>query len=136
MPFFQVNFHKYDKICQILCIVSHAKTCFFLKSVKQKSKRSNDKRSNDKKCREEKHTNLTLQLQNKMTQKTRQKMLILENAMPKVITEIYFELWVSHSNFVKIVLILIHCIASAVFVYISFPSSTKSFCHDFYHNNI
>ena len=38
MPFFQVNFHKYDKICQILCIVSHAKTCFFLKSVKQKSK--------------------------------------------------------------------------------------------------
>ena len=63
--------------------------------------------------------------------------LILQNVMPKAITEVYFELFVTnsyaqiscsrHSKFVKIVPILMHRIASAVFVYISFPASTKMF---------
>ena len=63
--------------------------------------------------------------------------LILENAMPKAITEVYFELLVTnfhaqiscnrHSKFVKITPILIHCIATAIFVYISFPASAKVF---------
>ena len=63
--------------------------------------------------------------------------LILENAMPKAITEVYFEILVTnfyakiscsrHSKFAKIISILMHRIASAVFVYISFPASTKRF---------
>ena len=63
--------------------------------------------------------------------------LILENAMPKAITEVYFELLVMnfyaqiscscHSKFVKTISILMHHIASAAFVYISFPESTKMF---------
>ena len=54
--------------------------------------------------------------------------LILENAMPKAIIEVYFELLVTnfyaqiscscHSEFVKTL---------TVFVYISFPASTKIF---------
>ena len=61
--------------------------------------------------------------------------LILENAMPKAIIEVYFELLVSnfyaqtscscHSNFVKIVSILMHHIAITVFVYISFLALNK-----------
>ena len=57
--------------------------------------------------------------------------------MPKAITEVYFELLVTnfyaqifcsrHSKFVKIIPILMHHIASAVFVYISFLASTKMF---------
>ena len=57
--------------------------------------------------------------------------------MPKAITEIYFELFVTnfhvqisssrHSKFVKITPILMHRIATAAFVYISFPASTKVF---------
>ena len=63
--------------------------------------------------------------------------LILENAMPQAVTEVYFELFVTnfyaqiscsrHSKFVKIIPILMHCIASAAFVYTSFPASTKMF---------
>ena len=63
--------------------------------------------------------------------------LILENAMPKAITEVYFELLVTnfyaqiscscHSKFVKMISILMHCIAITVFVYLSFPKSTKMF---------
>ena len=63
--------------------------------------------------------------------------LILENAMPKAIIEVYFELLVTnfyaqiscscHSKFVKIISILMHRIAITVFVYISFPASTKMF---------
>ena len=66
--------------------------------------------------------------------------LILENAMPKAIIEVYFDLLVTnfytqisgsrHSKFVKIVPILIHGIASVVFIYISFPASTKMFWLD------
>ena len=63
--------------------------------------------------------------------------LILENPMPKAIIEVYFELLVTnfyaqiscscHSKFVKIISILMHRIAITVFVYISFPASTKMF---------
>ena len=63
--------------------------------------------------------------------------LILENAMSKAITEVYFELLVTHfypqiscschSKFVKITPILMHRLASAVFVYISFPRQPKCF---------
>ena len=63
--------------------------------------------------------------------------LILENAMPKAITEVYFELLVTnfdtqiscsrHSKFVQIIPILMRRIANAVFVYISFPASVKIF---------
>ena len=57
--------------------------------------------------------------------------------MPKTKIEIYFELLVTnfyaqiscsrHSKFVKIIPILMHRIASAVFVCITFPASTKTF---------
>ena len=63
--------------------------------------------------------------------------LILENAMPKAIIEVYFELLVTnfygqiscsfYSKFVKIISSLIHRIVIIVFVYISFPTSTKMF---------
>ena len=63
--------------------------------------------------------------------------LILENASPRAINKVYFELLVTnfyaqiscsrHSKFVKIIPILMHRIASAVFFYISFPASTKMF---------
>ena len=63
--------------------------------------------------------------------------LILENPMPKAIIEVYFELLVTiffaqiscscHLKFVKIISILMHRIAITVFVYISFPASTKMF---------
>ena len=63
--------------------------------------------------------------------------LILENAMPKAIIEVYFELLVTnfyaqiscscHSKFVKIISILMHRIAITVFVYISFPVSSEIF---------
>ena len=84
-------------------------------------------------------TNLTIQQPYETTQEIRQKIgnLILENAMPKTIIEVYFELLVTnfypqiscscHSKFEKTIPILMHRIASAVFVYISFPVSTKMF---------
>ena len=63
--------------------------------------------------------------------------LILENAMPKAIIEVYFELLGTNfyaqtscsclSKFVKIISILIHRIAITVLVYISFPTSGKMF---------
>ena len=63
--------------------------------------------------------------------------LILENAVPKTINEVYFELLVvnfyaqiscsRHSKFVKTTPIFMHHITSSVFVYISFPASTKIF---------
>ena len=63
--------------------------------------------------------------------------LILENAMPKAIIEVYFELLVTnfyaqiscscHSKSVKIISILMHRKAIVVLVYISFPASTKIF---------
>ena len=66
--------------------------------------------------------------------------LILENAMPEAMIEVYFDPLVTnfcaqisrsrHPKFVKIIPILIHGIASAVFVYISFPASTKMFWLD------
>ena len=64
--------------------------------------------------------------------------MILENPMPKGIIEIYFEFLETnfyaqiscngHAKFAKIIFILMHRIAIAVFVYISFPTSTKKFC--------
>ena len=63
--------------------------------------------------------------------------LILENAMPKAITEVYFGLLAKtfytqiscsrHSKFVKIISVLMFRIAITAFVYISFPASTKMF---------
>ena len=63
--------------------------------------------------------------------------LILENAMPKAIIKVYCELLVTnfctqiscscHSKFLKIISILMHRTAIFVFVYISFPASTKIF---------
>ena len=63
--------------------------------------------------------------------------LILKNSMSNAIIENYFELLLTnfyaqiscscHSKFVKIISILMNCIAIAVFVYISFPASTKIF---------
>ena len=63
--------------------------------------------------------------------------LILEIAVPKAIIGVYLELLVTnfyaqiscccHSKFVKIISILMHHIAITVFVYISFPASTKMF---------
>ena len=63
--------------------------------------------------------------------------LILKNCMSNAIIENYFELLLTnfyaqiscscHSKFVKIISILMNRIAIAVFVYISFPASTKIF---------
>ena len=63
--------------------------------------------------------------------------LILGNDMPKAIIVVYFEFLLTnfyaqiycscHSNFVKIISILIHRLAITVFVYISFPASIKMF---------
>ena len=63
--------------------------------------------------------------------------LILVNAIPKAIIEVYFELLVKilcaqiscihYLKFVKIIPILMQLIAGAAFVYISFPASTKMF---------
>ena len=63
--------------------------------------------------------------------------LILKNSMSNAIIENYFELLLTnfyaqiscscHSKFVKIISILMNRIAIAVFVYISFPASTKIF---------
>ena len=109
----------------------------FLKSVKQKP--NFHKHSNDKNFSEEKQTNLTIKLLYKTTQEIIQKIvnLILENAMPKAIIEVYFELLVTnfyaqiscscHSKFWEIISILRHRIAITVFVYINFPASTKMF---------
>ena len=81
-------------------------------------------------------------MQYKTTQEIRQKKpvnFILENTIPKAITEVYFELLVTnfytqifcscHSKFVKIIpIIFMHPVASPVFGYISFPASNKMFC--------
>ena len=139
----------------------------FLKSVKQKSNfsqtfewqeilRRKTNRSYDKTAVRNDPGNNTKKIVN----------LILENAMPKAIIEVYFELLVTifyaqiscscHSKFMKIISILMLRIAITVFVYISLPASTKMFglvtCptnqkgysnfdtrrarHDFYQNNI
>ena len=136
MPSPQVNFHKYDKCCQVWVTQSHA--IAFLKSIKYKSnfsqifewqeilKRKTNK-SYDKTAVRNDPGNNTKKIVN----------LILENAMPKAIIEVYFELLVTnfyaqiscscHSKFVKIISILKHRIAITVLVYISFPASTKMF---------
>ena len=110
----------------------------FLKSVKQKSNfsqtfewqeilRRKTNKSYDKTAVRNDPGNSTKKIVN----------LILENAMLKAIIEVYFELLVTnfyaqiscccHSKFVKIISILMHRIAITVFVYISFPASTKMF---------
>ena len=33
MPFYQVNFYKYDKVCGDLCSVSHVKTCYCFSKI-------------------------------------------------------------------------------------------------------
>ena len=108
MPFSQVHFHKYEKVCRDLCSVGHAKICCCFSKI-CKAKIELDRKKN----------------------------LILENATPKAITEVYFELLVTnfntqiscsrHSKFVQIIPILMRRIANAVFVYISFPASAKIF---------
>ena len=139
MSFSQVNVHIYDKVCRDLCSVDHAKTCIaFLKSLKLKSSfsqtfewqeilRRKRNKSYDKTAVRNNSGNNTKTIVN----------LILENSMPKPIIEVYFELLVTnlyaeiscscHSKFLKIISILIHRIAITVFVYISFPASTKMF---------
>ena len=110
----------------------------FLKSVKQKSNFSQTfkwqdilRRNTNKSCDK-------TALRNDPGNNTEKNVnLILENAMPKAIIEVYFELLVTnfyaqiscscHSKFVKIISILMHRIAITVFVYISFPASTKMF---------
>ena len=110
----------------------------FLKSVKHKSNfsqtfewqeilRRKTNKSYDKTAVRNNPGNNTIKIVN----------LILENGMPKAIIEVYFELLVTnfyaqiscscHSKFAKIISILMHPIAITVFVYISFPTSTKMF---------
>ena len=139
MPFFQVNLHKYNKVCRVLCSVSHVKTCYsFSKICKSKIEFFTNIRM--AKTAEKKNTQiLRYNCSTKWPRKQEKKIvnLILENAMPKAITEVYFELLVTnfyaqiscncHSKFVKIRPILMNRIASAVFVYKSFPASTKMF---------
>ena len=98
----------------------------FLKSVKHKSNLNLEK-----KFLEEKQTNLTIKLHYETTQKIIQK-------KKKGIIEVYFEFLETnfyaqiscsgHAKFAKIIFILMHRIAISVFVYISFPTSTKNFC--------
>ena len=123
------------EICAVWVTQRHA--IAFLKSVKQKSNFSQTfewqeilRRKTNKSCHK-------TALQNGPGNNTKKIVnLILENAMPKAITEVYFELLVTnfyaqisrcHSKFVKIISIPMHRIAINVFVYISFPASTKMF---------
>ena len=124
------------EICAVWVTQRHA--IAFLKSVKQKSNfsqtfewqgilRRKTNKSYDKTAVRNDPGNSTKKIVN----------LILENAMLKAIIEVYFELLVTnfyaqiscscHSKFVKIISILMHRIAITVFVYISFPASTKMF---------
>ena len=124
------------EICAVW--VTQRQAIAFLKSVKQKSNfsktfkwqeilRRKTNKSYDKTTVRNEPGNNTSKIVN----------LILENAMPKAIIEVYFELLVTnfyaqiscsfHSKFVKIISILRHCIAITVLVYISFPASTKMF---------
>ena len=137
MPFYQVNFHKYDKVCRDLCSVCHAKTCnCFSKICKVQIEFFTNIRMTRRR-RTKKSCNKTTLLNDPGNNTKKKKNLILENPIPKAIIEVYFELFVTnfyaqiscscHSKFVKIISILMHRIAITVFVYISFHASTKMF---------
>ena len=136
MSFSQVFSQVYLQICAMWVTQRHAIAS--LKSLKQKSNfsetfewqeilRRKTNKSYDKTAVRNDPGNSTKKIVN----------LILENAMLKAIIEVYFELLVTnfyaqiscscHSKFVKIISILMHRIAITVFVYISFPASTKLF---------
>ena len=110
----------------------------FLKSVMQKSNFSQTLEWQETLRGKTNISYNTAAVQSDPRKKTKQIVnLVLENAMPKAITEVYFELLVTnfyaqvscsrHSKFVKIIPILMHRITSAVFVYIKFPASIKIF---------
>ena len=135
MPFSQVNFHKYDKACRDLCSVDHAKTCnCFSKICKVQIEFFTNIRMTRNPVKKNKSYDKTA-LWNKQYKKVVN--LILENPMPKAITEVYFELLVTnfyaqiscscHSKFAKIISILMHRIAITVFVYTIFPGQPKCF---------
>ena len=135
MPFSQVNFHKCDKACRDLCSVDHTKTCnCFSKICKVQIEFFTNIRMTRNPVKKNKSYDKTA-LWNKQYKKVVN--LILENPMPKAITEVYFELLVTifyaqiscscHLKFVKIISILKHRIAINVFVYIHFPASNKMF---------
>ena len=122
MPFSQEDFHKYDKVCQDLCSVSHAKTCYcFSKTCKAKIElfiHIRMTRNAEKKNKQILQYNCSTKQPRKSGKKIAN--LILENAILKAITEVYFELLVTnfytqiscscHTKFVNITPILMHCI--------------------------
>ena len=135
--FFLVNFHKYDQVCQDLCSVRHAKTCCcFSKSVKQKSIFSQTFEWQEILRRKTNKSYDKTAVWNDLEYKTKKIVnLILKNAMLKAIIKVYSELLVTnfyaqiscsvHLKFVKIITILMHLSVCTVFVYVSFPASTK-----------
>ena len=130
------NARKSVEICAVWVTRRHA--IVFLKSVKQKSNFSQTFEWQEILRRKTHKSYDTTAVWNEPGNKAEKIVnLILDNAIPKAITEVYFELLVMnfytqiscsrHSKFVKIIPILMHCIASAVFVYTSSPASTKMF---------
>ena len=125
---------KSVEICAVWVTWRHA--IVFLKSVEQKSNFSQTFEWQEMLRRKASKSYDTTAVRNDAANKTKKFVnLILENAMPKAITEVYFEFLVTnfyaqiscshHSKFVKFTLILMNRIASAVFAYICFPASTK-----------
>ena len=131
--------HIWQCQCQCGCSVGHAKTCScFSKFCKAKIEffrniwmTRNSEKKTSKSCN-------NTAVQNNPGNNTKKSVnLILEIAVPKAIIGVYLELLVTnfyaqiscccHSKFVKIISILMHHIAITVFVYISFPASTKMF---------
>ena len=110
-PFSRVNFHKYGKVFRDLCSVSHAKLLFFEKNILRYNCSTNRPRKWDK------------EIVN----------VILENAIPKAIIKVYFELLVvnfyaqifcsRHSEFVKIIPY------SSVYIHRMLSHQLKSFAY-------
>ena len=145
MPFSQVNFHKYEKVCWDLCSVSHANTryCFskicktkieFFTNIRMREEMRKTNKS-EKKNKQILRYNCSTKRPRKQDKKNVN--LILENAMPKAITEVFFEIFGNkflRSDFLQSSFKVCenyshpHALYSqCVFLYISFPASTKMF---------
>ena len=115
------------EICAVWVSQRHAIT--FLKSVKQNSNFSQTFEWQEILRRKtNKSYDKTALRNDPWNNRKKNPNLILENSMPKAIIEVYFELLVTnfydqifcscHSKIVKIISILMHCIAVTLFIYI------------------
>ena len=133
------TFHRYEKICRHLCSVSHVKPCYLLFKTCQTEIRILSQTFKSQEILKRKINNLydITALRNDLENKTNKFVnLILTNAMPKVMIEVYVEVLVTnfyaqiscsrHSKCVKIIPTLSHRIARALSAS-ALPTSAKMF---------